>query len=207
MGVAGISWWTTDIGGFLGGDPKDEEFRELMIRWFQWAAFSPVFRMHGARQPFLQLEEEYRDGVKQFTSGQDNEVWSYGEENYKIFVKYLQLREGLKPYLRQCMKDAHETGLPVMRAMFIDFPEDPICWEVEGQYMLGKDILVAAVLNNGERTRTLYLPKGADWIYAPDMTEYEGGQIVTVDAPLEIIPVFTRSSSNLSIEMKNYRIS
>jgi alpha-glucosidase (family GH31 glycosyl hydrolase) len=62
---AGISWWTTDIGGFLGGDPEDEEFRELMIRWFQWGAFSTVFRMHGARQPFLQLVEEFRNGVKQ----------------------------------------------------------------------------------------------------------------------------------------------
>ena len=90
-----------------------------------------------------------------------------------------------------------------MRAMFIDFPEDPRCWELEGQYMLGKDILVAPVLNKGDRTRTLYLPSGADWVYAPDMTVYEGGQTVTVDAPLETIPVFSRGGSNLSIEMKN----
>lgn len=201
MGIAGIPWWTTDIGGFLGGDPQDEEFKELMVRWFEWGAFSPVFRLHGARQPFIQLEEEYRNGVKQFTSGQDNEVWSYGEENYEIFVKYLKLREQLKPYLRECMKDAHETGLPVMRAMFLEFPNDLRCWEVDGQYMLGEELLVAPVTHKGERKKTVYLPEGTEWIYVPDKSRYEGGQTITVEAPLSIIPVFTRSDSMVSITL------
>ena len=84
MGMAGIPWWTSDIGGFLGGDISDPSFQELLVRWFEWGAFCPVFRMHGERSPWYEREQEFIDGVRQLTSGQDNEAWSFGEENYKI---------------------------------------------------------------------------------------------------------------------------
>ena len=84
MSVAGIPWWTSDIGGFLGGDISDPKFRELLVRWFEWGAFCPVFRMHGERSPWHEREEEFINGVRQLTSGQDNEVWSFGEDNFEI---------------------------------------------------------------------------------------------------------------------------
>ena len=87
MCVAGIPWWTSDIGGFLGGNIKDPAFKELLVRWFAWGAFCPVFRMHGERSPWYEREQEFIDGVRQLTSGQDNEVWSFGEDNYEIQVQ------------------------------------------------------------------------------------------------------------------------
>ena len=100
MGMAGIPWWTSDIGGFIGGDITDPHFKELLVRWFAWGAFCPVFRMHGERSPWYEREQEYRDGVRQLTSGQPNEVWSFGEDNYEILTKYLFIRERLRPYIR-----------------------------------------------------------------------------------------------------------
>ncbi len=192
MGLAGIPWWTTDIGGFLGGDITDSSFRELMVRWFEWAVFCPVMRLHGERPPFYPLKEEFRNGVRQFSSGQDNEVWSFGEDNLKIFSHYLHMRERLRPYVRSLMKEAHEKGLPVMRTMFFEFPEEPECWELTDQYMFGSEILVAPVMEEGIREREVYLPEGGLWVDAYSKKKYEGGQSVTVTAPLDIIPLFTR---------------
>lgn len=121
MGLAGIPWWTSDIGGFVGGDGKDPAFRELLVRWFEWGAFCPVFRLHGERLPYYEREVEYIDGVRTFSSGQDNEVWSFGEENYEIMKKFLFIRENLRDYVRNCMMEAHLHGTPVMRPLFYDF--------------------------------------------------------------------------------------
>ena len=199
MGMAGIPWWTSDIGGFLGGDIKDKNFQELLVRWFAWGAFCPVFRMHGERSPWYEREQEFRNGVRQLTSGQDNEVWSFGEDNYKILSKYLFIRERLRPYIRECMKTASETGAPVMRPLFYDFPEDKTCWETEDAYMFGPDLLVAPVMEAGATTRTIYLPKGASWTDANTKQVYEGGQTVTVPAPLDVIPVMLRDGKEYVI--------
>lgn len=199
MGMAGIPWWTSDIGGFLGGDIKDKNFQELLVRWFAWGAFCPVFRMHGERSPWYEREQEFRNGVRQITSGQDNEVWSFGEDNYKILSKYLFIRERLRPYIRECMKTASETGAPVMRPLFYDFPEDKTCWETEDAYMFGPDLLVAPVMEAGATTRTIYLPKGASWTDANTKQVYEGGQTVTVPAPLDVIPVIIRDGKEYVI--------
>lgn len=195
IGIAGIPWWTTDVGGFLGGYPKDEEFKELLIRWFQFSAFSPVLRMHGARQPFLPLEEPYRNGIKQFTSGQDNEIWSYGEEAFKIMKDYILLRERLIPYLKECMEESSVTGLPVMRAMFLSYPDQKESWSHETQYMLGNDLLVAPVACYRERNRQVWLPAGESWTCIWDGKSCEGGAVIDVEAPLERIPVFSRNST------------
>ena len=199
MGMAGIPWWTSDIGGFLGGDIKDKNFQELLVRWFAWGAFCPVFRMHGERSPWYEREQEFRNGVRQLTSGQDNEVWSFGEDNYKILSKYLFIRERLRPYIRECMKTASETGAPVMRPLFYDFPEDKTCWETEDAYMFGPDLLVAPVMEAGATTRTIYLPRGASWTDANTKQVYEGGQTVTVPAPLDVIPVMLRDGKEYVI--------
>lgn len=199
MSMAGIPWWTSDIGGFLGGDIRDVSFRELLVRWFAWGAFCPVFRMHGERSPWYEREQEFRNGVRQLTSGQDNEVWSFGEDNYQILTKYLFIRERLRPYIRECMKAASETGAPVMRPLFFDFPEDSQCWEVEDSYMFGPDLLVSPVMEAGAETRIVYLPKGAKWKDAYTKEVYEGGQTVTVPAPIDVIPVMVRDGKEYVI--------
>lgn len=192
MGMAGIPWWTSDIGGFVGGDITDPYFQELLLRWFAWGAFCPVFRMHGERSPWYEREQEFINNVRQLTSGQDNEVWSFGEDNYEILKEYLFIRERLRPYIRACMEEASSTGAPVMRPMFFDFPEDKVCWETEDQYMFGPDLLVAPVMEMGERRRSVYLPDGQSWTEAKTGKVYEGGQTVTAEAPVDVIPVFVR---------------
>jgi alpha-D-xyloside xylohydrolase len=158
MGLAGIPWWTTDIGGFQGGDPDDPSYRELFVRWFQWGTFCPVFRVHGDRKADHALGA---DG-SMFTGG-PNEVWSYGEEAYGILVAHLQLRERLRPYIKRQMAAAHERGTPVMRPLFYDFPEDKRAWEIPDQYMFGPDLLVAPVLYPGMRERFVY-PTSVAWL-------------------------------------------
>lgn len=199
MGMAGIPWWTSDIGGFLGGNIQDPAFQELLVRWFAWGAFCPVFRMHGERSPWYEREQEFRNGVRQLTSGQDNEVWSFGEENYKILSKYLFIRERLRPYIRECMQAASDTGAPVMRPLFFDFPEDKKCWETEDCYMFGPDLLVAPIMEAGVTEREIYLPEGAQWTDAYTRQVYQGGQKVTVPAPIDIIPVMIRDGKEYVI--------
>lgn len=192
MGLAGIPWWTTDIGGFMTDDVEDPAFRELLIRWYEFAVFTPVFRMHGDRGPHnipALSDKEYGGGY--LYTGQPNELWSYGEDNMKIMVDYLNLRLSMKPYIEQLMQEAHETGVPLMRTMFFVFPEDKTCWEIKDQYMFGDKYLVAPILKAGMRERTVYLPEGK-WESIQDHQVYEGGTVIKCDAPLEIIPVFMR---------------
>ena len=191
MGMAGIPWWTTDIGGFHGGNPDDPAFRELFVRWFQWGAFCPVMRLHGDREP--RQPQVGTTGGACCCSGAANEVWSYGEEVYGICKKYLELRENLREYTRSLMAQAHEKGAPVMRTMFYEFPEDEICWQVEDQYLYGSRYLVAPVLEAGQTTRRVYLPKGCRWTAMEGGAVYEGGQWIDAACPLETMPVFVRA--------------
>ena len=114
IGLSGIPWWTSDIGGFHGGDPESPYFRELIVRWFQYGVFCPLFRLHGMRQPTIGWD-----------AGGPNEVWSFGDEAYAIIRDLLFLRERLKPYILAQMAAAAETGAPPMRPLFFDFPDDP----------------------------------------------------------------------------------
>lgn len=197
MGIAGISWWTTDIGGFFGANIGDPAFHELLIRWFQYGCFCPVMRMHGYRWP---LQPQYgTTGGATCVSGAPNEVWSFGPEVETILSKYLFLRERMKPYITGLMEQAHEKGTPVMRPLFYDFPEDQKAWEVEDQYLFGPDVLVKPVTEAGCRSVSVYLPAGADWTNAWTGRRYPGGQTVTVDAPLDQIPLFTKNEFVLNV--------
>lgn len=191
MGIAGIPWWTTDIGGFHGGDPSDDAFRELLVRWFEYGTFCPVMRLHGYREPLK--EPIGTEGGGLCVSGADNEVWSFGEEAYEICKTYMNMRENMKPYITILMKEAHEKGTPVMRPLFYDFPEDSKAWETEDEYMFGPDVLVAPVLYEGVRKRAVYLPQGQDWKSIWDEKVYEGGQLIEADAPIHELPVFIRA--------------
>lgn len=199
MGLAGIPWWTTDIGGFLGGYTEDETFRELLIRWFAFGVFSPVFRLHGERVPHIEPEQAVVDGVAQMMTGSDNEIWSYGEDNFEIMKKFIFMRERLRPYIRECMKEAHELGTPVIRTMFYEFPEDLVCWEMESQYMFGPDILVAPIFELGQRKCSVYLPKDQRWKNPKNGEILVGGQFIEVEAPIDEIPLFIRAEKEYPI--------
>jgi alpha-D-xyloside xylohydrolase len=191
VALSGIPWWTTDIGGFHGGDPEDPQYRELLVRWFQYGVFCPVTRLHGHREP--------REPFSAYMSAGPNEVWSYGDEAYRILADQLRLREQLRPYLLRQMEVAHRDGVPPMRPLFVDFPDDPRAWEVEDQFLLGPDVLVAPVTSYGQRERAVYLPAGTRWCDAWTGQGCHGGSLVHAPAPLARIPVYLRDGSSLRL--------
>jgi alpha-D-xyloside xylohydrolase len=197
MGLAGIPFWTTDIGGFHGGVNSDPSFRECMIRWFQFATFSPVLRMHGDREPHSRPLSTTGGG--KCVSGAPNELWSFGEEAYAILEKYLRIRERLRPYVRGLMAAAHERGSPIIRPLFYDFPSDDQAWNVENAYMFGPDVLVAPILFEAQRSRDVYLPMGARWISHGSGKVSDGGQVVNESAPLDHLPVFFREKGSVRL--------
>lgn len=208
MGMAGIPWFTTDMGGFHDGDIYSQEFRELLIRWCQFSCFSPVMRNHGDRsalQPDGTMKETVitEKGALRSPSGADNEPWSYGEQVEEIFVKYIRLREELKPYTRELFAQAHEGGQPLVRGLFYEFPDDAATADISNEYMYGSDLLVAPVMDLGAREREVYLPGGSDtsWTSLHDGQRYEGGQTVTVAAPLDTLPVFARDGKTHGLSL------
>lgn len=190
MGMAGIPWWTTDIGGFHDGDIRDPKFQELLVRWFQYGAFCPVMRLHGNRLPYKKPLADVGGG--RCGSGAENEIWSYGEENYRIMKKYIEIREEMRPYTRRLMKETSEKGTPVMRPLFYHFQKDARAWEIKDQFLFGDKVLVAPVTEYQQRKRDVYLPAGTEWTEQSTGKKYAGGQTVCAEAPLDVIPVFIR---------------
>lgn len=189
MGVAGIPWWTTDTGGFFV-DTSLPGYKELLLRWFEFSVYCPILRMHGDKGPYTPKGLDDRDwGGGMCHSGLPNEIWSFGEEVYEVLKGYCEEREKMKPYLMRLNREASRNGSPLMRPMFYEFPDDPECWKAEWQYMFGDKLLVAPVLEEGAREKTLYLPAGK---WRAKGKVYEGGQWITVEAPLEYIPVFEK---------------
>ena len=190
MSVCGIPWWNTDIGGFWGGDTESEYYRELIVRWFQYGVFSPVMRVHGNRN---RHGEKKRD-VKEPT-GDPNEIWSFGDRNYKILKDLVLLRERLRPYIEKHMKIASEKGYPVMRPMFFDYPDDEVCYTLGEQYMFGDDILFAPIVNRGQCEKEVYLPEGK-WILTKTGEKYDGGRY-TVHADIDEFVAFVREGADV----------
>jgi len=192
IGLSGIPWWTTDIGGFWA-DPRVDGYTEVLIRWFQFAAFSPVMRIHGVNQPGKEVEGQI------VGTGAPNEVWSFGEEAYAILSHYLDVRERLRPYIQKHMDIASEDGTPVMRPLFYDFPDDEKSYTIEDQYMFGPDILVAPVLEAGANSRAIYFPAGSRWKDALTGGTFEGGQTIDYAVSIENIPLFTRNGFDFEV--------
>ena len=148
--------------------------------------------MHGDRGPhdIAPLSDKDFGGGYLYT-GHDNELWSYGEDAFRIMKDQLNLRLSLKPYIESLMEEASTTGAPLMRTMFYEFPDDSACWDIDDQYMFGSRYLVAPVLSADINKRDVYLPAGK-WKNITDGTTYEGCQTIIADAPIEHIPVFER---------------
>ncbi|RPJ25703.1 MAG: LacI family DNA-binding transcriptional regulator [Chloroflexi bacterium] len=146
----------------------------------------PVLRLHGYRFPLTGPMPR---------SGAQNEVWSFGEATYAILKDLLALRERLRPYLHELMQVATERGMPPLRPLFLEFPEDPICETIEDQFMIGPEMLIAPVLCKGSRQRKIYLPAGLNWMDAWSGDVYSGGRSIEIPAPLERIPVFLKAGS------------
>ncbi len=152
-----------------------DDYPELYTRWFQYAAFLPIMRTHGSRPA--------------------NEVWSYGKQAEPILEKYLRLRYQLMPYIYSLGYQTWLTGAPFMRALPLDFPDDPKVADLRDEYMFGPAFLVAPVTEQGATSRQVYLPAGADWYNYWTNERVKGGQTITVDAPIDTIPLFVRAGS------------
>jgi alpha-D-xyloside xylohydrolase len=195
--ASGIPYWGTDIAGFFSPnlssdyhpahkplvDPRDafgtvdryEDYPELFVRWFQWGVFQPVMRAHGERK--------------------HNEVWSYGKQAEPILEKYLRLRYELLPYTYSLAYRTYQTGAPFMRALFMDFPDDPNVADIQDEYMFGPAFLVAPVTEQGATSRKVYLPAGSGWYNYWTNEQIKGGQTITATAPIDTIPLFVRAGS------------
>jgi alpha-glucosidase/alpha-D-xyloside xylohydrolase len=195
--ASGMAYWDTDTAGFFspqiaanyhaahkplidGSDAQDvvgnyEDYPELFVRWFQWGVFQPVLRVHGERK--------------------HNEVWSYGKQAEPILEKYLRLRYQLLPYIYSQAYRTYQTGAPFMRALFMDYPNDPNVADIRDEYMFGPAFLVAPVTEQGATSRQVYLPAGSDWYNYWTNARFKGGQTITVDAPIDTIPLFVRAGS------------
>ncbi len=193
--ATGLPYWDTDIAGFFspalpadyhaahrplidGSDAREtignyEDYPELFVRWFEWGAFQPVMRAHGARI--------------------HNEVWAYGKQAEPILAKYLKLRYQLLPYTYSVAYQSYQTGAPYMRALFMDFPQDPQASNIPDEYMYGPAFLVAPVTEQGATHRTVYLPAGSDWYNFWTNRRLHGGQTIVVDAPIDTLPLFVRA--------------
>lgn len=196
MGLSGISWSTTDIAGFHSGDSTTQKFKELMIRWFQFAVFSPVLRMHGDRQPHSQKIGKTGGGVR--TSGSSNEIWSFGTEVERILTKYIRIREKLVDYIFKLYEESTNFGYPISRSLFFEFPNDKKAWDDRLSYMFGSDLLISPVIDFEMKKMKVYLPDGNDWINVFNNKVYKGGKDYIIEFSLETLPVFCKKDSYLA---------
>jgi len=190
MQLSGIVWWGTDIGGYSGGNITDPTWRELVVRWFQWGVFCPIFRIHGDRIP-----AEKTDPTCGFAGG-PNEVWQFGDDAYAAITTVMRIRDQLRPYITVQMNLASLTGAPLMRPLWFDFPNDPNVANIDDQFMFGPSYMVAPVVTYQARTRSVYFPKGSSWAHWFTGQIYNGGTAVGDFAvPLNQFALFMRISS------------
>lgn len=199
--LSGIPWWTTDVGGYGCGFsmPNHSPYmQELIVRWYQFGAFCPIFRTHGCRAGTAEPDTD------QCRPAQDscgpNEVWSYGETAQKMLEKYIRVRASLKPYIQELARNVSARGVPTMRPLWWEFPEDDQCVGRDDQYLLGPELLVAPVTKQGATSRFVYFPAGANWENFFDATDIvAGGTSLEISAPLDTIPVFRRVRASIAV--------
>ncbi|WP_455497221.1 glycoside hydrolase family 31 protein [Coprobacter sp.] len=185
--ATGIPYWTTDIGGYSGGDPADENYREVFTRWFQYGTFCPVFRAHGRRYPG--------------DTRVPNELWAYGKEAQKICTDFINLRYALFPYIYTLTGQITRQHYTPMRLLAFDFPEDEQVLDCKDQFMYGPSLLICPVLDAGERQRSVYLPSGRRWFDFWSGEVHKGGSSIKADAPIDLIPVFVPAGSIIPMNL------
>ncbi len=182
LAMSGIPWGASEIGGFVTPDNQSDYFHELMIRWYQYGVFTPVFRTHGNRP--------------------NNEAWTIGGDSYRYIRAAMLLRERLRPYIMEQMHLAASHGTPPMRPLCFDYEADANTHYIEDQFLLGPDLVVAPITEYQKRHRDVYLPSGTSWWDAWTGQALEGGQALEASAPLAQIPVYVRSSpQNLDLSL------
>ena len=201
IGLCGIPYWGTDTGGFV---PTKELTAELFLRWFQFSAFCPLFRGHGRtwklRLPWGWNLGDY--GPAELTPAFTVDDLPPPEALHNTAVeeicrKYLNTRYSLLPYIYSAVAETHATGMPLIRGLWLQFPDDEKARALDDQYMFGPSLLVAPVMKAGATTRSVYLPDGIWWNFWTN-DRIPGGKTVEVGSPLETIPVFVRSGTTLA---------
>jgi alpha-D-xyloside xylohydrolase len=176
--LSGLPYWTTDIGGFVSGNPYDPRYRELFMRWFQYGTFCPIFRVHGTRTP------------------DQNELWSYGPEAQKILVSFDRLRYRLLPYIYSLAWMTTSRGYTPMRALAMDFRTDVRAANIGDQFMFGPSIMVSPITDETSR-RHVYLPplKGSPWYDFWTGATLTSPHDLDAISPLDRIPLHVRAGS------------
>jgi alpha-D-xyloside xylohydrolase len=194
--MSGIPWFTTDVGGFgcsHHSPPSNGTYmQELIVRWYAYGMFCPIFRTHGCRSG--PSEPEVAPCINVAGSCGSNEVWAYGDATQALLEVYVRFRaEVLKPYIAELSKNVSAFGVPTLRPLLYEFPEDPACVGVSDQFMLGPVYLVAPVTVQGATNRSVVFPAGAKWqsVWDESVVE-EGGVVKVVQAPLAVIPAYRR---------------
>ncbi len=178
LGLSGFPFWSHDVGGYFCTPEPD-----VYIRWLQFGMLSPLVRFHGtsAREP-----------------------WAYGEEAVHQYRKYAALRYSLMEYLYSEAHQCAEDGTPMLRALVLDFSDDPMTVNIDDEYMLGRNILVAPVFSS-DPVRKVYLPAGTAWLDLHHHKWYGGGRTVEISTPIDITPVFLRGETATPfVEPMNY---
>jgi len=179
--MSGLPYWTTDVGGFLGGNTDDPKYQELFVRWFQYGSFCPVFRVHGTR------------------TNNQNELWSYGKRAQDILTLYDRLHYRLLPYTYSLAARTTLESYTPMRALTFDFSDDPNTLDINDEFMQGPSVLVAPVTEAGAVNRSVYLPTNTEWYDFWTGARVEGGKRVTRNTPLFIMPLYIRAGSILPL--------
>ena len=196
MMMSGIPYWTTDAAGYSGGDISDPTFRELAVRWFQWAAFCPIFRNHGRRSGGA--DQEGGDPACGKT-GSSNEIWNFGAPAEAAIGRVMALREQLRPYIMSLYKEAAAQGTPPMRPMFYDFWDQPASLTIDDEMMFGPDYLVAPQLQQGATNRSVWLPQLPSafiWrnVFTGALVDSGAGAVTVVEqTPLDTFPLYFRA--------------
>ena len=176
LGLSGMAFCGTDVGGF-GHDCTPE----LLSRWVQVGAFTPLFRNHST------------------IGSREQEPWAFDKTTEDINRKYIKLRYKLIPYLYDMMYKCEETGEPIIRPLLFNYQNDRKTYEINDEFNFGDSILVAPVVEQGARHKLVYLPEGDNWIDYWTGEEYKGGQYIIKEAPLDICPIFVKSLSIIPV--------
>jgi alpha-D-xyloside xylohydrolase len=175
--MSGLPYWTTDIGGFFR--PADQytsaDYHEVLIRWFQFGAFCPIFRIHGYQSK--------------------TEMWNYGPEAEKILTQYDELRYRLMPYIYSAAWGVTDRGETMMQALPFVYPNDVAVRDVDDEFLFGNSLLVNPVTQPSATSRSVILPAGDDWVDFWTGKTYRGGQTIAADAPLDRIPLMVKAGS------------